>query len=387
MLYTIAFFLCIASANFLLVIPTSIARADCPTPSSNSIISTVLQKPRFLYVGCPQSGTLLIYGISVTGGLRLVGTVHSKPLSESWNGFSDGWRPTAPAVTGRLVYSIDGDTLFQYHVDDVGLPQPLTPSTVSLSNSPFCLTVAPDGSNVYALHYEPGNIIHLTSVPDGTLTRLPDVVQITSSPDRIVLDPTDRFAYVSIDGTTQTDRYRVGGNGVLDSDSPRSFTMGGRGFQDDGGSSLITFTPDGKFVYDVSKNTIFQYRVLSNGVLKALSPRAVVRAADMYFPLVMAPKGQYAYAVNSDNSITEFQIGIDGKLSAIGSLAATPLWHSLKGYRAILMDINGEFAYITSPQQHLVVRYRVANNGTLITPLVVLVPGNQIPETLAMVQE
>ncbi len=383
----IAFFLAMALACCIPITPASTARAESHVTSSIIAAKQALHNTRFLYVGCPQSKTLLIFSVDKEGVLCSVSTVLSKPLSESSNGFSDPWRPTAPMVIGRLIYSIDGDSLFQFRVNDVGLPQPLTPSTICLSNSPFCLTLSPDMSSVYALHYEPGNIIHLMPQSDGSMTRLPDVVRVGGFPNRIIIDPADRFAYVSVDGTTQTICYRIEGDGVLDADSSRTFTMAERGFQDEGGSSLITFTPDGKYAYDVSKYMIFQYRVMPNGEFKALSSQAVVRDIETYFSLVIAPDGRCAYAVNSDNSITEFRIGEDGRLFAIGSLPATPLWHAYKGYRAILIDSASQFAYVTSPQQHTVVRYRVANDGQLTAPLAVVVPEKLIPETLAMVQE
>jgi len=118
----------------------------------------------------------------------------------------------------------------------------------------------------------------------------------------------------------------------------------------------VVSDPVGRYVYvaNPGDNTISQFTVASDGMLVPMLPEAVANPAGRVWlaqqsqswggadALAVSPSGHFLYVANTnDNSISQFAIGSDGKLSPL-----TPASIETTGPTTIAFDPSGQHAYV-----------------------------------------
>jgi 6-phosphogluconolactonase (cycloisomerase 2 family) len=135
-------------------------------------------------------------------------------------------------------------------------------------------------------------------------------------------------------------------------------------------TSTLTVVPVGyAYVANFSEDTVSQYVIGSNG---ALTPLATAEVSADNSPIALAAdaQGRYLYVVNNgdvgnvgnvpNGTISQYAIGLDGSLTALGSTVATG-----KRPSAIVVHPSGRYVYVTNRDDGTVSQYAVASNGAL----------------------
>jgi 6-phosphogluconolactonase (cycloisomerase 2 family) len=120
-----------------------------------------------------------------------------------------------------------------------------------------------------------------------------------------------------------------------------------------------------RFVYAVNNtsNTISQYNIGSNGTLSAMTPSTV---AGFWNSNIIATDaaGKYAYMANMDvgaNAIVQYTINTNGTLSAMSPFSVT----AQKFPCFVAVDPTGKYAYVTNQGNNTVSQYTIGSNGSL----------------------
>lgn len=262
---------------------------------------------------------------------------------------------------GRFAYLAGGnDTLSSYKVDENGqlksigmISAPGTgPSAIALDPSMHFAYVANSSSNTVS-QYVIGAAGELTALSQAT-------VGAGVSPSSIAFEPAGRYAYVVSRSDHKILLYRLGSDGVLSPLTAQpSITV-----ETTGETNAIVVDPSGRFAYvSVSDGNVAQLRIGADGTLKPLSP-AAIRSGTNPSSLTISPSGKHLYVVNSSGaSISQFVIGSDGSLS---NLATDPIAAGAFPV-SIAMTRDGKYAYAANYGDANVSQYSVTDGA--LTPL------------------
>lgn len=285
-------------------------------------VSPILGAP----IGSPRAA-LKQYSIESDGGLTSLGQF-SLPVDASSNA------AIVIGPTGTYAYMVNGSAdILQYSIGADGTLTPLNTPRVSIPGGGEFrdIVVAPSGKYAYtvAWDYTTGNpVVGQYAVgTDGALTAMstPSAAIATgTTPQRIVVDPSGRYAYVL--NSDSVSQYIIGRVGILGTPgmlmlmTPATIATGPL-------PTDIIVHPSGKYVYvtNAGDTTLSQYKIGASigayGALASLSPATVpaVLAGSYGMWISVDPSGQYAYVGKWDNTnVLRYRIG-QGALTALGT--------------------------------------------------------------------
>jgi 6-phosphogluconolactonase len=232
----------------------------------------------------------------------------------------------------------------------------------------------PQGRFAYVLHI--GNGITQFSVgTDGALEALavPEVSTVTPGPWMIKFSSDDRFAYVADHGTDFPGLLPIPGDGVeqyavapdtgeLSHLSP-AYALAGYATSD------VALDATNTYAYATSgDNAVYEYSVGSDGELTPLSPASVTGV--FASGIVIHPNNKYAYATsasavistsNEPGSVSQFNLGTGGQLQPM----ATPTAPAGNGAASVTFDPLAQFVYVVNRSDDTVSEYSIGSDGSL----------------------
>ena len=193
--------------------------------------------------------------------------------------------------------------------------------------------------------------------------------------------PKAKFAYVASCSDDTVVQFKVKRNGLLKRNSPATATAGACP------EALATVTLNGKqFVYANNTNdgTVSQYQIAANGTLTPLTPATVdlsgVDGGGLAF-ITANPQGSFVYATDFGPTVVQLKVNADGTLST-----NTPASVTASGASTVfpLVDPSGKFLYVSEFGNNTVLQYKIGADGKLTanTPPSIDTGGN--PRNLAI---
>jgi 6-phosphogluconolactonase (cycloisomerase 2 family) len=233
--------------------------------------------------------------------------------------------------------------------------------------------IVANNNNVYVAGSTGQIAVFSINQANGTLTAVPCSFCSTgagSSPQNLVLDPTNTYLYVALPGKNAIGVGTIGAGGTLTAFNATAYVG------PSSGPSLFTpqdlaLTPSGTVLYasnylgtGAGTNYITPFTVAG----ATLTVGTNVTTGFVPHGLTINPAGNFLYVANQgSNNVSGFSIGAGGALTAVpGSPFAAgtqPLGASA--------DPTGKFVYVSNFSDNTVTGYAIAANGSL-TP----VPGS-----------
>ena len=267
--------------------------------------------------------------IAVNAGSDTVSTFHVNGDRLRLTGVLDsgGQFPASVAVHDRLVYVLNAGgagSVQGYEIVGHRL-EPISGSTRSLGlantnppnflSSPGQVGFTPDGSELLVTTKASTSSIDVFGVgPDGRLSAAP-VVNPSATPVPFAFTFGSGGRLVAGEaGASSVTTYALGSGGTLT--DPKSAT--------DGQAALcwIERVGDVYFVSNTASNNLSSFAVSANGQPALLQAVAATTNAG---PIDLASSGGYLYAETGINgTVDEFQIGANGTLTPIGTVAGLP---------------------------------------------------------------
>lgn len=283
------------------------------TPSDlNPSAITVTPNGAFVYTANSGAADISIYAVNAaTGALTAAG-------SESTG---VGSVPSAITVdpSGQFVLATDsaGGTVLVFQINPTTgaltqVPGSPFPTALFPGSNPSSVAVDPSDRYVFATNqYNPplglAGYTFNSSPGSGDLTQYSTwQVATGNNPIWVIVDPLDRFVYVSnsTDGTLSG--WTIGSGGALTAMNGSPFAAG---FAAGANPAVIAIDPTGQFLYvtDTVNNQVVAFTIdQTTGVLTAMagSPFGV---GDGAFAVAIDPSGQFLYVGNSyDGTISMF---------------------------------------------------------------------------------
>jgi len=222
-------------------------------------------------------------------------------------------RSVALGRRGRLLLVVFDSGLVSKTLLRVYRIQPRSPlrpvsKTLMLHSNFQSITTDPAGRFVYVTYTHDSHIYQYSVAPNAVLSPLAiPSIHTAGQPTAITFLSSGHFAYVANQGGSVT-LYRVGHSGQLGSSANYSF---GR----NKATPNLAVTPNGRFLYIcLPTGNTFQYRVLANGTLQPLTPKAIRFGG---YKMIVDLTGRYAYSLsntNGSNVIYQYRIQSDGTL-------------------------------------------------------------------------
>src|SRR5689334_23230873 len=254
------------------------------------------------------------------------GTLPS-PRRYSTGGRGSGGTVDPLASQGSLTLSEDGSLLFAANAGSgnvstfrvLGSRLLLTDRVPSGGSEPNA--VAQHGKLVYVLNTAGSSSVVGFRIADGKLVRIPDSLRFLSGnfveSASLAFTPDGRFLVVTERGANNIDVFRVLADGSLSaitvnpSVGPGAFSVAIA----PNGAVLISETGAG----GPTSSAISSYRIATDGKLLPISVSVPTLGAANCWNVV-TPNGRFVYTSNAGtNSISGFEIGVQGSLRAIGS--------------------------------------------------------------------
>jgi len=250
-------------------------------------------------------------------------------------------------------------------------------NSYTVGNGPVAVVVDPYGRFVYTVNNTVDSLSGY-SINDttGALSRidlLPGLVgndlATGTDPQRLTVDPSGRFLYVSLTtaaATGQVQAFRIGADGTLTEISGSPYTVGAEPKQ-------LGIDPTGQFLYVVNQDsgqangtvTAFSINPASGPAGGQLTTLGTVNAGSNPQSVAIEPTGRFAYVGNrgvADNGtiLSRYNIDTNGTISSPGSTA------TISGPVDLAMDPLGRFAYVAAAGLPGLAVHEIANsNGTL----------------------
>ena len=304
---------------------------------------------RFAYVANSGANTISVYLVDPNTGA----------LTASGSPQPAGAQPQSVVVdtTGRYVYAANAGSanISAYVVDSVtGQLTPLaafTGNPFAAGNQPVALSVAPQGTFLYAVNKSDGTVsLYNIDLNNGAIIPAANPVSTSGavagvSPVAIAIDPTGYFVYVANSASTKSAAGSISPfsadatNGALTLISDPAPTGGS------GTSSLaIAGSANLLFAANTLSNTIsvfsFDGGTTGTGALTLLSSNTSTGLQ----PSSLAVIGSYLYAANrGSNTIQAYSFSNSGSLAVAGSPLSTGA-----GPDALAIDPTGRFLYVTN---------------------------------------
>jgi 6-phosphogluconolactonase (cycloisomerase 2 family) len=300
------------------------------------------------------------------------GTLQS-PRRYSTGGRGSGGTVDPLASQGSLTLSEDGSLLFAANAGSgnvstfrvLGSRLLLTDRVPSGGSEPNA--VAQHGKLVYVLNTAGSSSVVGFRIADGKLVRIPDSLRFLSGnfveSASLAFTPDGRFLVVTERGANNIDVFRVLADGSLSaitvnpSVGPGAFSVAIA----PNGAVLISETGAG----GPTSSAISSYRIATDGKLLPISVSVPTLGAANCWNVV-TPNGRFVYTSNAGtNSISGFEIGVQGSLRAIGStvVGVNPAGSANLD---ISISADGRFLYSLNAGSGAVGLFAIARDGSLV---------------------
>jgi len=251
-------------------------------------------------------------------------------------------------------YAIDPQTAALTYQNDIDVG----------GTGPAHITVDRGGNFVLVANYGNGTVSVAPILPDGSLGQVQQTVSPGANAHQVVLDPSNRYAFVPCLGSDRVEQYLFDAtSGTLSLNAtPSLATMIGAG------PRHLAFAPDGAHAYLLNeKDSTLQALALDATTgrltsLQTISTRATTSGTNTGAEVWVHPNGKLVYASNrGDNNIAIFSIGGTGMVTLVGHAPTggqTP--------RMFALDPAGAHLYVANQNSSNVVTFSVdATTGML----------------------
>lgn len=247
-----------------------------------------------------------------------------------------GFYPQGIAIDpkGRFVYTANSDdnTVSMFTINQTtgvltaeGAISTQSDPTRGTNSSPDSVTVDPTGNFLYAVNQDQGTVSMFTiNQTTGLLTpTTPAWVDTGSDPFAIAVSPNGKFAYVANNSSGPTQgvwQYTITpGTGVLTPNTPASLGAGN-------GPTAVVVDPSNRFAYVTNRtdNTISMYTI--NPTTGNLSPNqtdvfpgGTMGTGSQPFRILFDSAGKFLYSVNQQAEATVYTLRADGTLALAGN--------------------------------------------------------------------
>jgi 6-phosphogluconolactonase (cycloisomerase 2 family) len=319
------------SSYFRILLATALLTSSALTSSVVASASTAEQEKvrvRMAYVvnsGRDFNGNLgprniSIFTVDPAGAL----TPFGDPVDTGLGARSITFRPD-----GRFAYvvAIEENVVYSYTVSDLGTLSPLGEPVSTGGQSPFGMTVAPNGRALYAANLVSGTVSVFTVDQNGVPALVGTVSTGQPNPRNVAVSPNGRFLFVGHGVPTDTvpDKlitFPINSDGTLGAAKPPVDTGGaGQG---------MGITPDGRFLYIscAGTNDVHGFRIGTYGDLVPV-PKSPSPAPQTPENVAMAPDGRHIYVSSvasqptpspADDGVWTFAVNKDdGRLTRVGT--------------------------------------------------------------------
>jgi len=211
-------------------------------------------------------------------------------------------------------------------------------SNVNAGNTPYAITIAPNGLYAYVTNQIGGTVSSYSiDKVNGVISLIPLSSPGSNNASGIAMDRLGRYIWVANYGYSTLSSFAIGANGVLAAAGAPMATLSAFPY-------AITAHPTMDFVYVANQSSNYSVTVYSvNPTTGALTlqqtvANVVVSAAG----IVIDPLGRFAYAVSQVGGISAFRIDAStGLLTYIGAV------NSSGSTFAIAANPNGQYVYVT----------------------------------------
>jgi 6-phosphogluconolactonase (cycloisomerase 2 family) len=214
--------------------------------------------------------------------------------------------------------------------------------------------------------YNTGYAVTVGTQPTGETCRVTGGSGSNVAADVNTVVVTCRLALAYVVNATDGNiaQYTIGLNGALTEFGTR-ITTGGTN------PNVVTVDPTGRFAYvtNFDSNTVAQFSI--DAATGALSSLGTVLTGLSPYSVVVDPSGRYAYVTNQDDlsggtasSVSQFTIGSDGRLTAIGA-GVVGLPSGSKPYK-IVVDPAGFHAYVANRGTSKISQFNIDGTGALV---------------------
>jgi len=231
-----------------------------------------------------------------------------------------------------------------------------SPYTIGTASSPQSLVLDPTQKFLYVANSQEGDISLFTVANDGTLAEVTPRTLAGTTPILLAMDPGGSFLYVANAGSNNISVFSIdSSSGAL---TPVTGSPTGIGIF----PISMKIAPSGNFLYVGGSGSpgIVEVFSLSSGVLSAVG---AFQTGTNPFGLEIDPSGSFLYTANTgDSSISEFSIGADGTLT---QLAGSPVGEATGNSApvAIAIDPSGTYLYVCNEGTSNIAGYTLSSGA------------------------
>ena len=254
-------------------------------------------------------------------------------------------------------YAIDPQTAALTYLDDIDV----------VGNGPAHIAVDRGGNFVLVANYGNGTVSVAPILADGSLGQVQQTVSPGANAHQVVLDPSNRYAFVPCLGADRVEQYLFdAATGMLTLNAtPALMTVAGAG------PRHLAFAPDGTHAYLVNEKTsTLQALVLDTATGRLSSQQTIsTRAAGATIANTGAevwvhPNGKLVYASNrGDDNIAIFSSATGGTVTLVGHQPTggqTP--------RMFALDPAGKQLYVANQNSNNVVTFVIGATTGMLAP-------------------
>jgi DNA-binding beta-propeller fold protein YncE len=222
---------------------------------------------------------------------------------------------SSPDGAHLFVANSSSNTLSVFDVSPSGALVPNPGSPVATWAHPWQLAITGDGKHLYVTNMLANGLNVFDIGAGGALT--PNATPTASAPglpNPIALTPDGGHAYVAQDSGVLTP-FDITATGALVPNPMAPISLGA--------TQLVqmTVTPDSRHLLAITNGAVRELRVYdiaASGSLTA-NPGAPLPTYGLGFTLALAPNGAHAYTAEGGGTISTFDVGADGQLTAHGA--------------------------------------------------------------------
>ncbi len=315
------------TGRFIATNPASVATGYAyPQPGAEQMVADPLG--RFAYVAnlvsnASDLATISMFTIDPSTGVLTPTSPATVPT---------GFFPQGIAIDprGRFVYTANSDdsTVSMFTINQsTGVLTPTSPASVNtlisgeLLSDPGFLTVDPTGSFLYVTAQEStGATVDMFAINQttGFLTPTSPATAYTDGvPFQVVVDPSDKFAYVvnNLSGGENTNgvsQYTLDASTGILTESTLAAPAGN-------GPTAVAVDPTSHFAYVVNRidNTVSMYTIDSG--TGNLSPNGTVATGTEPFRIDFDPSGKFVHVTNEGSAVSIYTVNSNGTLASTGT--------------------------------------------------------------------
>ena len=336
------------------------------TATQNSISGSAGMKvtglpARFAYTANFLDNTIEEYTVNANGQLRNNGYVFNGPNTGPQGVTVD------PGNSYVYVANSNVNTVSAYAINSAGTLAAIAGSPFTAGNGPTMLAFSVRGNGGRSAYVTNGDntISEFTVNGDGSLSLLTTTAPTTVTPQAIAVTANGLYAYVAnlgaSSGTGNIAQYSIAqGNGFLIPQLPA--TVAAPGFPE-----AILVDPFNRFVFvsDVNNTggSVSAYKINNNGTLTFQNTLAAGKGA---IALAVDPSGHFLYTANYISSnVSAFTI--DQTSGALTAVVGTPTVAVGSSPQAVSIDSSGQFLYVGHFSSHEVWEYGIDGTSGALT--------------------